>query len=213
MKKYFLFLFVFIPVMANAQKFYSSSDVEVSWKYWDSEISWNYLVNNGKKLSLSCLPPIQSSGITMTNPIEICATYLLKKKFIVITFSESEGIKLRTSGPAVSFSSLFGGMSYVSQQTWYNIDFENIVYDPIFNRIMIPCGVDNNGYFNAICVKFLDSNTSVESIKSDNDEQDFDESKVKYYDLLGREVNPIENSKGRILIKSDGKKTVKFLSK
>lgn len=199
-----------MPVMANAQKFYTSSDIEVGWKYWNSETSWNYLISNGKKVTLSCLPQIQSSGLNLSSPTEICTTFLLNNKFIVITFSESEGIRLSTAGAAITFSSLYSIMAYVSSQLWFEIDFGNIVYDPIFNRIMIPCGVDNSGNYNAICVDFVNSSSSVKSIKSD--EKEFDESNVKYYNLQGIKVD-VENAKGSILIKSDGHNSVKFYNK
>lgn len=209
LKKLFLLISVFLSITVNAQKFYSSSEVEIGWKFWDNESGWNFLINNGKKLTISCLPTITSSRVNLANPTEICAFILLNKKFILITFSESEGIKLRTSNSAITFLSMYNPMSYVSSRPWYDIDFENIVYDPIFNQIMIPCGIDDTGNFNAICINFIASSSNPISMS----ENEFNESKVKYYDLQGREVKKNESSKGRILIKTDGKKSVKIINK
>lgn len=210
MKRLLLALIIILPTLACAQKFYEPSDIQVGWKYWSSETSWNYLINNGKKLNVSCLPKLQWSGTSLTNDAEIHTTYMLNNKFIVLSFSVKEGIRLRSSNANYLLNNLNYSLSYVSTQPWYEIDFENIVYDPIFNQIMIPCGVDNNGAYNAICLSFTDNTTKVPSMTEDSEE--FDEDRVKYFDLQGCEVDA-DTSKGKVLIKSDGRKSVKFYNK
>lgn len=210
MKKIIL-LFMLLPMFASAQKFYTSSEVQIGWKYWSSETSWNFLIQNGKKVTLSCIPNIQWSGGGMTNSAEICATYIHDKKFVVITFSEEEGIRLRESNLNHKFSDLYSSIAYVSNQPWYEIDFENIIYDSTFNRIMIPCGMDYNGNNNAICIDFIDPLLSTKSITDDNN-MVFDEEKVKFYNLQGYEVEP-DKAKGQVVIKTDGKNSKKIYNK
>ena len=105
-KKLLLLLFVLSPMIASAQKFYTSSDVEVGWKYWSSQFSWDYLMSNGEKVTLSSLPKIQWTGGSMANPLEICATYLRNNKFLVITVYEQEGIRVCESNSRIPFTTL-----------------------------------------------------------------------------------------------------------
>ncbi|MGL5014309.1 MAG: hypothetical protein ACRC6V_08470 [Bacteroidales bacterium] len=204
-----IFLLALLPFFANAQKFYSESDIEISWKYWRDDNSWQHLINNGVNIPISCIPKLEWKGGMMNNPAEICLTYLHNNKFIVITFCESEGIKLREAESNYNFKGT-NFMNYLSNQIWYEIDFENIIYDSTFNRIMIPCGRDNNGYNNAICIDFTKTSTSNSPIKGESIQ--FDESKVKHYNLQGNEID-IEKNKNQIIIKSDGLNTLKFFNK
>ena len=90
---------------------------------------------------------------------------------------------------------------------WYDIDFENVVYDATFDRIMIPIGIDETGYHNAICIDFSVATRVAANEISDNK---FDESKTRYYNANGQQIDPNSISDG-ILIKTDGKKTIKII--
>jgi hypothetical protein len=198
-----LSMLILTPVCA--QEYYTKDDVTIGWKFWDDQYSWDWLIGNGKPLTLSCAPSMNGGGTSFTYPSEIVATLVKENKFLVISFSKELGIRLRTEKVTRTFNQLFSTIDYVQEQMWYELDFEHIVYDEIFNRVMIPCGRDYNGYNNAICVDF---NTS-----SAVSEMDFDnEGKLSYYDLSGKAVE-LDNSKGNVIIKKSGDKTVKVINK
>lgn len=201
------------PIITNAQKYYSPNELKIKWKYWTSQNSWDYLIDNGKKLSYSCIPNLQDESMSLLNMHEIVATYCLRNKFIVLTFNSDTdpnygGIRLRYgSRYNWNLSSMMSSYSYLLKQPWYDIDFENIVYDATFDRIMIPIGIDENGYHNAICIDFtVDTRVAANEI-SDNK---FDESKTRYYNVNGQQIDPNSISDG-ILIKTDGKKSIKII--
>ncbi len=188
----------------NAQKFYSTNDVDVSWKYWSEENSWDYLIDNGEKIPYSAAPYLRGGGNYFVGPDEICYTYFKNGKFLVLTMSEEEGLRLRTGYSAEKIGK---GFEYIKNCSWYEIDFEHIVYDSTFNRIMIPCGIDENGYHNAICIDFDNTSSHVKSVKNNNDSQP-----TNYYDLEGNIINP-DNYKGNIVIKRQGCKAQKYINK
>ena len=95
-------------------------------------------------------------------------------------------------------------------QFWFELDFENIIYDAIFNRIMIPCGTDYNGYPNAICVDFLDTASGMSSTRYDDVE--FDEDNVRYFNLQGIEVDA-DAANDEVIIKTDGRRSLKIFNK
>lgn len=196
-------MLILTPVCA--QEYYTKDDVTIGWKFWDDQYSWDWLIGNGKPLTLSCAPSMNGGGVSFTYPSEIVATLVKDNKFLVISFSKELGIRLRTEKVTRTFNQLFSTIDYVQEQMWYELDFEHIVYDEIFNRVMIPCGRDYNGYNNAICVDF---NTS-----SAVSEMDFDnEGKLSYFDLSGKAVE-LDNSKGNVIIQKSGGKTVKVINK
>ena len=194
MKK-LLFLIVSLFVFNNlySQEFYTREDVTVDWKYWDEQSSWDYLINNGKPVTVSCAPSINGDGIYLTYPMEIVATYFRNGKLIVLTFSDEYGIRIR----AKNSNSRIEFLPYV--------DFAHIIYDTVFDRIMIPTGdVDVTPHY-AICIDF-NSSSAVRRTSIPDEEE------TRYYDLSGKSVNPSDH-KGRIVIKSSGNKTEKFFNK
>ena len=204
---------IVFPVLANAQRLYDPEELEFSWKYWSDTSSWDYLIGNGKKLSFSCVPNLSSEGISLTNSHEIITTYCHNNKFLVLSFLSDTsmyygGIRIRYGkSNNSSISNYMSTYSYVCGMYWYDIDFENVVYDATFDRIMIPIGIDENGYHNAICIDFsVDTRVAANEI-SDNK---FDESKTRYYNANGQQIDPNSISDG-ILIKTDGKKTIKII--
>lgn len=214
MKKIVFVLMMLFPTIANAQRYYNPEELQFSWLYWSDSSSWDYLINNGKRLTLSCVPNFDFESMSLTNQHEIIATHCRNNTFIVLSFNSNfssyrGGIRLRYGvSSTVNLSNyLFSVYNYLLNTEWFNIDFENIVYDSIYDRIMIPIGVDENGYNNAICIDFA-SDTRVEAIGSDNNE--FDENKTKYYTINGQQINPDNVSNG-IIIKTDGKKTKKIV--
>lgn len=49
-EEFLLVLFCLLLSMpGKAQDFYSSNDIEISWKYWDDDNGWEWLINNGTK--------------------------------------------------------------------------------------------------------------------------------------------------------------------
>ena len=87
-----------------------------------------------------------------------------------------------------------------------SIYIDNIVYDSWFDRVMIPIGIDPNGYHHAICIGFSDT----QSLNSATiDDSDFNEDNVQYFNLKGEPID-INSDNNKIIIKTDGKKSVKF---
>lgn len=201
-----LIAYLFVIRSAHAQNFYSSSEVTLEWKYWTDDNSWDYLIQNGKPVTISCAPRLDSESISLTYPTEIIATYIRANKFLVISFSNNLGIRLREGYSAKSFERLNTIMSYVQEQSWFEIDFEHIVYEPSFDRIMIPCGIDYNGLHNALCIDFITS-TAVKSMT-----QDSSNSEIRYYDMTGKCVE-LDDVKGQIVIQTNGNTSVKFLNR
>ena len=205
-----LFIATIFAIYVNAQRFVSPSDITVQWKYWSDSAGWDFLINNGTPASLSCIPNFNYDGISLTNPAEICATFHRNNKFLVISFSNDTNIRMCTAYGRSSIA-LQGGVPYVQTQSWYEIDFEHIIYDPIFDCVMIPCGIDYNGYHNAICIEFNDTASGIKDrLSMDEDEEN--EEDVKYYDLQGKQVE-LDDTKGQILIKSGRKNTQKIFNR
>lgn len=201
MKNFLSVLFCLLLSMPGmAQDFYSSNDIEISWKYWDDDNGWEWLINNGTKIPCSCE--------TTARPIRINYFYQKDNKFLIFTFRLNNWITLETENDfGTNFSELFPTISYVMGMDWFKIDFDHIVYDATWNRIMIPCGIDERGAHNAICIDFNTTDSSVENVKKDTKE-----AIPEYYNLQGRKVN-IDDEKGQILIKKEGSSTIKFLNK
>lgn len=213
MKKFLIFAIItLLSLSVNAQKYYTKDDVTVSWKYWSDLNSWDWLISNGKKITINCFPHIVTDGMNLINPPEIIATYCRNNKFIVLKFNEENsdsqhnGIRITTNIGDTHLSKVLPTYSYLEERPWYEIDFENIIYEPMYDRIMIPIGIDENGYHNAICIDFAISSGIPQR---QNEIQHFDENKVKYYNLLGEEVD-IDNVSGQIVIKTDGKMSQKI---
>ena len=213
------FIIFLIPLTTFGQKFYSIDDYTIGWKYWSSESDLNYLVNKGKKPTISCQPNYwTSSGFSMsgTNP-DVYATFLIKNKFLLITFTVNGNILIRSvqkdslwgneyETKSYNIEDLYGTFSYMRDQSWFEIDFEKIVYDGIYDQIIIPCGKSNDNHYNTICLSFNTDTSVKESLSNQNS---FDESNSKYYDIQGKRVD-VNKVKNGIVIKSDGTKTKKF---
>lgn len=203
-----------VPIIAKAQNFYAPEELEISWKYWASQSDWDYLIGNGKRLTYSCVPNFQFDSMNLSNPHEIITTYCHNNKFLVLSFHDTQysdktkGIRIRYSRASNSnLNYLLPTYPYVSSQPWYEIDFENIIFDSTFNRIMIPIGIDENGYHNAICIDF---NSSSRIASHEVDDSDFDESKSKYYNAKGQQID-VNNVSDGIIIMTDGKKAKKIM--
>ena len=189
MKKIIIVLMCIFPMITKAQKYYEPEELEITWRYWTEQYGWDYLIGNGKKLTYSCIPNLDFPSIGLSNYNEIVTTYCHRNKFIVLTFNSDTdsrygGIRLRYGTYSRKNIITYAGLSdeelkEIENQVRRKADFENIIYEPTFDRIMIPIGQDENGYFNAICIDFK-GNTRV-SIPDMGD--NFDESKTKYYNL------------------------------
>lgn len=213
MKKVFILMLTLISLSVSAQKFYSKDELNVTWKYWDNISDWEFLINNGTKIQYSCIPIFNYSSMNISNPIEIIATYFRNNKFLILSFSEEQdydnfsGIRLRDNSLyANNITQLCEGLEYAKQLTWYEIDFGNIIYDSWFDRVMIPIGIDPNGYHHAICIGFLDTQ-SLNSVTIDDNT--FNEESVKYYNIKGEKVD-IKSVNNKIIIKTDGQKSIKI---
>lgn len=207
MRKLILLLSMFFAMSAMAQEYYEASDLDISVKYWDDNTSFNYLVSNGTKLQMGVLPH-SFHNWSSDVPTEILATYYLNGKFIVLPFSKKDDglnqMALHTNTNYVDLKTSNTILSYYMGMDWFKIDFQNIVYSPIFNYVMIPCGNDANGNHWAICVGFKTSTNNIKSVNTDTDTKAKDGT-LKYYDLSGMEVSK-EQSKGQIVIEyKDGK--------
>lgn len=216
MKKIVLFLLMLVPLGALAQEFYSANDITVSVRYWKNEYTFNYLIENGTKLNIGCLP---NSNATITNyntSTEILATFYRNGKFLILSFYKYYGESVMGIHTAYNAKNLKSDNDYLkyymneSTKPWVKIDFDKIVYYSLFDYVMIPIGKDSNGDSYAICVSFNDTPDDVSSAKRDTESQD--EAKSRYYDLSGIEVSR-GDTKGKILIERKGTNSRKFYNK
>lgn len=190
-------------VNASQSVFYSTSEIEAGWKYWDSEYSWNYLIENGEKIN-----PIPSNYNTeyVYSSTGIKISYVRQNKifWVDLYFGYDSFGMIFNNFFAVSPDMY--DYNYVISRDWFQIDLEHIVYDSVFDRIMIPCGVDDCGNHNAICFTFKDN--SGYAPKMDNDELE----ETKYFNLSGIAISPDSNKEG-IIIEKRGNKTKKVIQK
>lgn len=204
-------MFMLALVSASAQKFYTPDEINVRWMYWEDDYSFKYLIENGKKVSLASIPSFdyKSSGANQPMPgIDIAATYCLNNKFIVLVFKDNDN-RFRTRIDSRTydyyFRDLYTNYKYVTDQIWYEIDFENIVYEPIYNRIMIPIGRSEQGQ-NAWCIDLTSTPSGVKSV-----EMELEDGTSKTYDLRGVEVD--ENTAKGVVIKKEGNTAKKYFKK
>lgn len=195
------------PIMAWSQTFYQPSELRVELKVWDSEADVDYLVDNGKPVSWT-----YNYDTGYSTGCNLFATYCYADKFITISFQNDNRIYLCNQSGVSSFENyfgeLFGLLEYVP---WFSgFKYSKIVYDIWWNRILIPVGTDETtGQSYAISIYFDGNGSNVQSVAPDSN---FDEGNVSYYNLKGQNVD-LQSSKGQIIIKTDGKKTVKIVNK
>lgn len=208
MKKVLLFLCVLLPTIIKAQNFYEPNELRVELLAWPTEGDVDYLVQNGKPVSWTF-----EYGAGQPLGFNVFATYAHRNKFITLSFTNDNRIYLCNKSNIISFDVLFGEIFGLLQYMPYfsGFNYEKIVYDIWWDRILIPIGTDqSSGNSYAISVYFNNSSSAINSITSDN--LDFDEDNVEYYDLRGNSVD-IEKAKGQILIKTDGRKSEKFINR
>lgn len=210
MKKLLLLLLAILPLIGSAQKFYEPSELRIDYLVWESEADVDYLVQNGTKTVLSTLPVTTAPYVSYQTP-EICSTYLHNGKFISLIFSIDQGIKLCGASQCYKLSDYAEILGVLNYLPYYNgIIFDKIVYDPWYNRILIPTGTDMaTGQSYAISLYLDDSGSGISAPKMNSG---FDEENVSYYNLQGQKVD-LDSSKGQILIKTDGKTTSKFINR
>lgn len=208
MKKILLAIMLLMPAMMWAQSFYQPSELRVELKVWDSEDDVNYLVENGKPVSWTY-------NYGAGNPIgfNMFATYCHGDKFITLSFKDNNRIYLCDQSSVTSFENYFGDMfGMLGYLPWFSgFKYSKIVYDIWWNRILIPVGTDQStGQSYAISVYFNDNGSgSVQSVPADIP---IDESNVSYYDLQGRRVD-LDSTKGQVIIKTDGKNSIKIVNR
>lgn len=194
-----------LPFVNNAQNYYAPSDINVSWRVWDKS-AFDWVIQNGHKINVAVNPAIIYSRNSLSSVSEVCLTYIKNNKILALTFSKSEGIRLFTENNAYKLSDFYSPLSTISQLSWYNVDFENIVYSDVLNWLIIPCGNSEQGY-NGIAIMFNSTN-SINDVYL-GDDGDYRE---RTYNLNGVEVDEAA-ARGQILIKYDGKNAVKVLNK
>lgn len=203
MKKVFLALIILLPLLGKAQKFYDPSEISVELKVWDSEADVDYLVQNGKPLSYFWNFNCGYDGI--------CATYLNKNKFVALHFKNNNTFELYDYSHMWPMTYLNGNLANLEYFPWFTgFNFDKIVYDIWWNRILIPIGTDTStGHSYAISIYFTDNESGIYTTTAD---EKLDDNNISYYNLQGQKVE-LESSKGQILIKTDGKRSTKILNK
>ncbi|MDE5790275.1 MAG: hypothetical protein K2H96_03480 [Muribaculaceae bacterium] len=205
MRKLLLF-FLLMPIFVQAQQFYEPSDIDAMWRVWDSQATLDWLIQNGQRVNVSVNPAPRYSKSTMVVPTEICLSFLKDNRFLCLTFSQSEGIRMFTENDVYSLSSSFYAIANLMQQSWFNIDFEHIVYSEPLGWLLIPCGYYEYTGYNAIAINFVDlSQVNDFSYQSNT-------GNTEYYNLQGLKVDPQKNY-GEILIKTNGIKSEKIFNK
>lgn len=207
MKQFLLFLLVFIPTLIQAQEFYEPSDIDAMWRVWKDKTAYDWVIQNGKKVDVSVNPTHWSSTSHLSFPNEVCLSFLKDNKFLCLTFSKSEGIRMYTQIWVYKLESHYTEIKNLVQQNWFNIDFEHIVYNDVLGWLIIPCGFSyyNNGN-NAIAINFATAD-GINTIQYDPIMEE-----EEYYNLQGNKVS-VDESKGQIIIKTDGRSAKKILNR
>ena len=200
MKKLFSLILLLLPFIGNAQSFYEPSQLNVQLKVWDSDEDVIYLAQSGKPVTFGWALNGSDAGIT--------ATYYHENKFIAL-WIQNEQISIRTANNSYSLSSLNEALGYLEYMPWYmGIRYDMVVYDIWWNRILIPIGIDlGTGKSYAISIYF-NNPSFVPSVQADLPDTD----EMRYYNLQGIEVNP-DNSKGQVLIQTNGRTSKKILNR
>ena len=76
MKKLLLLLCVFLSTAVRAQEFYEPSDLDVMWRVWDDEWTFNWLIENGNKVDVSVNPAPRYSHSSVVAPTEVCLSFV-----------------------------------------------------------------------------------------------------------------------------------------
>lgn len=204
MKKLLLLLCVFLSTAVRAQEFYEPSDLDVMWRVWDDEWTFNWLIENGNKVDVSVNPAPRYSHSSVVAPTEVCLSFVKNNKFLCLTFSKSEGIRMFTENQVYTLANHFSSISSLVQQYWFNIDFDRIVFNEVLGWLLIPCGYYGYTGYNAIAINFADMSAvnEVKYLPSDED--------VEYYNLQGMKIDE-EDAKGQILIRKEGAKSTKIM--
>lgn len=206
MKKLLTFVLLLLPFANKAQEYFAPSDIDVSWRVWDNQTTFDWLISNGTKIDVAVNPAIKYSRNSVGSVTEVCLTYVRNNKFLALTFSKTEGIRLFTENDVYKLSDYYSPVQNLMQQYWFNIDFEHIVFSPQLDWLIIPCGYFQYTGYNAIAIMF--TNAGVNDVYSTSPGSETEH----IYNLDGVEVDE-GATKGQILIRTDGKKSVKFLNK
>lgn len=199
-------------MIMNAQEWYQPSDINAGWRVWDSVDAFNWLIDNGQKVNISINPQIDykdETGSLHLNPslTEATCCFVRGNKLLGLTFSKKQGIKLHTEQNVYKLADIYTAIGDLVKQYWFKIDFEKIAYSPILDWLIIPCGYYAYTGYNAIVINFNETNAlndvySGSSIGGDKKEQ--------YYSIQGIPID--ENQQGQIIIKTDGKNTIKYIN-
>lgn len=212
MKKLLLTFLLLLPFVSNAQVFYEPSEIDAMWRVWDSADTFNWILQNGQKVNVSINPKIQftnefggSNSIYSVTEVSVC--FVRNNKILALTFSKSQGIRMYTEKNIYKLSDTFSAVNSLVQQSWFNIDFENITYSPILDWLIIPCGYYYYSGYNALSIN-LNTEGGVYDVYTDSSVAD---TEAKYYNLQGMPVD--ENSKGQVIIKKDQNGVSKYLNR
>lgn len=195
----------------RAQQFWQPSEIDALWRVWDSADTFNWLIESGQKVEVSFNPLIRYTNdyggtSSMTSVTEVSVCFIRNNKVLALTFSKSQGIRMYSENNVYKLSDTYSAIGSLEQQYWFNIDFERIVYSPILDWLLIPCGYHEYIGHNAIAISFSPE-SSIAEIQSN-----IGNSNSEYYNLQGIAVDP-ENAKGQILIKTDGRTSEKILNR
>lgn len=207
MKKLLLFLLALLPMLANAQNYYAPSDIDVSWRVWNEKTVYDWLIDNGQKVDVAVNPAVKYKTNSVGSVTEVCLTYVKNNKILALTFSKSEGIRLFTENNVYTLRDYFLPLQSLMQQSWFEIDFEHIIFSSQLNWLIIPCGYNPYAGYNGIAVIFT-PDSGLYDVYSDS----VGDNSEHTFNLNGIEVNE-SAAKGQILIKTNGNKAVKVLNK
>lgn len=211
MKQILITIAMLIPMFGCAQRYYAPSEIDAMWRVWDSAETFNWLLENGQKIDVSINPLITytndyggSTSISSVTEASIC--FLRSNKLLAMTFSESQGIRMYTEKYVYKLSDTYSAINSLIKQFWFDIDFENIIYSPLLDWLLIPCGYNEYSGYNAIAINFSNE-SGINDVYSDFTSGEND---IKYYNLQGMSVDNAE--KGQIIIRKDGSKTIKYIN-
>lgn len=217
-----LFLALIVSFLgAQAQYFYTTDDLSFDWlegslsyigiqEYGDDIVPIQIYVS---PMSIDMYhghlhdePPLATLSFQRNNRF-LCLTFDRLKNYqgkiehiVDINYITDEG-----ENECYALNREFPAFANLTDQYWFNIDFENVFYDKVTDNIVIPCSY-GYPFENYIIIGFGD-NAGVNTLSVDEDSKT-----TTYYNLKGQSVNPGDNT-NEIIIKQQGGKSEKVFSK
>lgn len=212
MKKLIAIVMMLFPMITWGQEYFQPSEIDAMWRVWDSSDTFNWLIESGQKINVSVNPKIQytneyggSNSVYSVTEATVC--FVRNNKLFALTFSKSQGIRMYTEHSVYKLADTYSAIGSLVQQYWFNIDFEHIVYSPVLDWLLIPCGYYEYTGYNAIAINF-NAESGINEVYSNSSSG---ENEIKYFNIQGLQVD--KDAKGQVIIKTEGNKASKYINR